>query len=288
MTRRPYRRPRSVTGQPFPRGTVGAARGAAPAPNPAPDAPDGVTRVACHVVHTTGLYPADRVVELGVAVLELSDGVAPRVTGVTSTLVDPGRPIPAEATAVHGVTDAMVAGAADFRTAWTKMQTGATVSAAHNAAFASGWIPLGQQPICTLKCARRLMPEIKSHSLDALVQDLNLPRPDSLAARASIGPGAGLDAWNVAWLLEALTRRATLPHLQMITASPEVPQRLEFGKHNGRLLSDPELPEDYLVWITRHLTDERHRPLRKACEDELNRRCAPDARQAANPNRKEG
>jgi DNA polymerase-3 subunit epsilon len=56
---------------------------------------------------TTGLAAAsDRVVEIGALRLEGRE-----VTGHFATLVNPGRPIPPAATAVHGIADADVAGA---------------------------------------------------------------------------------------------------------------------------------------------------------------------------------
>jgi len=57
---------------------------------------------------TTGMSPADghRLVE--VARVAIVDG---KLGEEWSTLIDPGRPIPADATRVHGITDAMVAGA---------------------------------------------------------------------------------------------------------------------------------------------------------------------------------
>ncbi|MGW2964928.1 3'-5' exonuclease [Streptomyces sp. NPDC001220] len=53
---------------------------------------------------TTGIHAEARIVEIGVQ----------RESGdvVMSTLVDPGEPIPPEATAVHGITNAMVSGVA--------------------------------------------------------------------------------------------------------------------------------------------------------------------------------
>jgi DNA polymerase-3 subunit epsilon len=54
---------------------------------------------------TTGVTPADRPVE--VAAVRFDRG---RVVRSYSTLLDPGQPIPPGATAVHGITDAMVLG----------------------------------------------------------------------------------------------------------------------------------------------------------------------------------
>lgn len=55
---------------------------------------------------TTGTRPGvDRVVQIGVCRIERGE-----VTGFFSSLVDPGIPIPAEASAVHGITDDDVRG----------------------------------------------------------------------------------------------------------------------------------------------------------------------------------
>jgi DNA polymerase III alpha subunit (gram-positive type) len=55
---------------------------------------------------TTGLRPGvDRAVEVGIARFEQGQLVAQ-----VGSLIDPARPIPAEATEVHGITDAMVQG----------------------------------------------------------------------------------------------------------------------------------------------------------------------------------
>lgn len=56
---------------------------------------------------TTGKYPGvDRTVQVGIARFEAGKPVAH-----DQWLVDPGIPIPAEATAIHGITDEMVKGA---------------------------------------------------------------------------------------------------------------------------------------------------------------------------------
>jgi DNA polymerase-3 subunit epsilon len=61
-------------------------------------------------LETTGLNPAtDRIVQIGILRVE-PDGRS----NLRSTLVNPGVPIPPEATAVHGIADAHVAGAPPF------------------------------------------------------------------------------------------------------------------------------------------------------------------------------
>ncbi len=67
-------------------------------------------------VETTGVDPwRDRIVQLAVVVMEKQTGVAPAVLRRHSWILNPERPIPAEVTALHGVTDEMVKDAPTFR-----------------------------------------------------------------------------------------------------------------------------------------------------------------------------
>jgi len=87
---------------------------------------------------TTGTNrDADRIIELGLIRFEFGEksGVISRVTDVYSGLEDPGRPIPPEATAIHGITDAMVAGQRIDDARVVKLLAGAKLVVAHNAAF---------------------------------------------------------------------------------------------------------------------------------------------------------
>jgi DNA polymerase III epsilon subunit family exonuclease len=115
-------------------------------------------------VETTGWDPsAGAIVEIGRVTLE--NGA---IAAEWSSLVHPGRPIPAEASHIHGITDAMVAGAptagavaGPFRAA-----CGDAMLCIHNAAFdlpflnamlrAAGARPLYNPVIDTLGLARGL------------------------------------------------------------------------------------------------------------------------------------
>ena len=132
---------------------------------------------------TTGMSPVDghRLVE--VARVAIIDGA---LGEEWSTLVNPGRPIPADATRVHGITDAMVASAP------RAAEVGRSLRAAcadwplvfHNAAFDLPFLlhlfreagaPALLNPIIdTLGLARGLFGP-GSKSLGALAAKLNLP-----------------------------------------------------------------------------------------------------------------
>lgn len=79
----------------------------------------------------------DQVIELALIRFEYATdtGEIARITDVYSGLEDPGRPIPPESTAIHGITDAMVAGKTldEARIAAVVRDTALVV--AHNAAF---------------------------------------------------------------------------------------------------------------------------------------------------------
>ena len=92
---------------------------------------------------TTGTDPArDKVIELAVVVFEYDaeTGEVGRVVDVYDGLEDPGMPIPPESTAIHGITDAMVAGQKidDARVASLLQQAGLVI--AHNARFDRGFL----------------------------------------------------------------------------------------------------------------------------------------------------
>ena len=87
---------------------------------------------------TTGTRrEADQIIELGLVRFEYSEetGDIYRVTGVYSGLEDPGRPIPPESTAIHGITDVMVAGKHIDEARVLELTAGAKLIVAHNAGF---------------------------------------------------------------------------------------------------------------------------------------------------------
>ncbi|MDQ7262622.1 3'-5' exonuclease [Paracoccus sp. PS-1] len=134
---------------------------------------------------TTGLDPAtDRIVQI--AGLRIARG---RLTGERfDTLVHPGRPIPPASTAVHGITDAMVADAPDMVAALTAFHHFAedTVLVAHNAPFDMGFLRravpetgahFDNQVLDTVLLSAMLWGQSAPHSLDALTERLGIVIP---------------------------------------------------------------------------------------------------------------
>jgi DNA polymerase-3 subunit epsilon len=97
-----------------------------------------VRRAAIVDTETTGTDPAvDKVIELAVVVFEYchATGAVGRVLGSYDALEDPGMPIPPSSTAIHGITDAMVAGQRIDDAAVAKLLEGVGIVIAHNARF---------------------------------------------------------------------------------------------------------------------------------------------------------
>lgn len=158
---------------------------------------------------TTGLDPRDghRVVEF--AGIEMHERVP---TGRFMHFhLNPGRPMPPEAEAVHGLTDAFLGDKPKFREKAAELIAflGDAIIVAHNAHFdlrflnfeleTAGFPPLDQgRVVDTLELARRRFPGAK-HSLDALCTRFGIDRS------ARVRHGALIDAELLAEIYVELT-----------------------------------------------------------------------------------
>jgi DNA polymerase III subunit epsilon len=137
-------------------------------------------------LETTGLVAEiDRVVEIG-AVRFAANG---RVSGRFQRLVNPERPMSPAAEAIHGISDADLAGAAPARAVLPEFldflgDPTTTALLAHNASFdarflgreldRAGLPRLSHAVIDTLSLARRCIPDLCDHRLDTLTRLFNL------------------------------------------------------------------------------------------------------------------
>ena len=209
---------------------------------------------------TTGLAVTDRVVE--VAWMEIDDGF--NILGQGQSLIDPGIPIPAGASAVHGITNKDVIGApglADYM-ATTNLNHGEMVFVAHNAAFdfkfLHMYLPEGTQQLCTVRLARKLWPDADNHKLATLVYALEL---DVEKERFHSADG------DMAVLLALLGRAHeefghSLEDMLAIAQRIDPITKMPFGAHKGKLLKD--LPKSYIKWLLG--LDNLERDLRAAIE----------------------
>jgi DNA polymerase III epsilon subunit-like protein len=136
------------------------------------------TRYAIVDVETTGFSPReDRVVEVACVVID----ARLREIGTFASLVDPGRPIPPYATAVHGIRDRDVVGAPALEALAPRLRAltaGATV-VAHNVAFDRRFLTCleDREWLCTLRLARRVFPRAPAYANQALRDYLGIDDP---------------------------------------------------------------------------------------------------------------
>jgi DNA polymerase-3 subunit epsilon len=148
-----------------------------------PACPLAAGRYVVFDLETTGLSPSrgDAIVSIGA--VRVRDA-APDEADTFSTLVDPGRPIPANATRYHGITAAMVAGAPTVPRAIALFQqfAGDDVLVAHNAAFDMACLhaaeyfgaPATANPaLCSMALSQWLDPGEPDHSLDGVAARLS-------------------------------------------------------------------------------------------------------------------
>lgn len=192
---------------------------------------------------TTGLPPDAAVCEVGWC--DLTNGVGPATIGaVETTLVNPGKPIPVEAMAVHHIRDSEVADAPSPDVAFSRLMEGADVFAAHNAVFERAFFAGGAVPwICTYRCGLRAWPESPSHSNQALRYFLGL----ELDERAMPPHRAGPDAFVTAHILRGLLCLRPVSDLIQWSSEPALLVKCGFGKHRGKKWAD--VPLDYLDWL---------------------------------------
>lgn len=216
---------------------------------------------------TTGMPPDAALCEVGWCDLTTAEG--PSTIGEVQTiLVNPGRPIPVEAMAIHHIRDEELVGAPSPDMVFAKLSDGVDVFAAHNAAFERQFFTGGDVPwICTYRCGLRAFPESPSHSNQVLRYFLGL----QLEAEKAMPPHrAGPDAYVTAHILRALLGVKPINDLIAWTNEPALLIKCGFGKHRGQPWA--AVPSDYLDWLLRqkdmgediHHTARHHLRLRTA------------------------
>ncbi len=128
-------------------------------------------------VETTGMRPTgpDRVTDIAVV---LVSGVRREL--VFESLINPGCPIPPRISEITGITDGLVRQAPRFEEVSDRMLAALAgrVFVAHHARFDWGFVDaelrrardlrLSGPRLCTVRLARRLLPQLRSRSLDSL------------------------------------------------------------------------------------------------------------------------
>ena len=190
-------------------------------------------------VETTGTsIEADEIVSLAVLRLD-ADG---RELDRFASLVRPAGPIPAEATAVHGIDDAAVRGAPTFAELAAELRAllEGAVFVAHNADFdlplvqhafaraGARYLPTGVA--CTLDAFRLLEPTERSHRLESLCERHGIELDDAHDARD--------DALATVELLRLLLREGIAPETVELDDRAYMRAR---SRGDTRPASDPQI-----------------------------------------------
>lgn len=169
------------------------------------------------------------------------------------SLINPGHPIPASASAIHHIVDADVAGAPTIGAIMpTIVETSADAFVAHSAFFDQSFLRLPGIWICTNRLAKHLFPELVAHSNEEVRYHLKVEvdTPKDTASHRAAADVAVTAAIFAAMLPMALER---WPHMTCpadLAAELEKPCRLQkipFTKVRGQPFDEVET--GLLQWI---------------------------------------
>lgn len=196
---------------------------------------------------TTGIKTTDQVCEVAYREIDSSFNLVRE----GASLINPGMPIHYAASAVNGITDAMVADApklADYlEAAGQPLQGENVVLICHNAQFdhrfLSPHMSEGSRTLCTLKCARVLYPEADNHKQGTLAAMLGI----TVAREKAHSADGDLDVLSQLLQRMCADHNLTLVDLLEVQGRPRQITKMTWGKHKGVALRD--LPKDYVHWM---------------------------------------
>jgi len=195
---------------------------------------------------TTGLDDEAKAVE--VAGFYCVDG---EIIKHYSSLVNPGIPIPAAASAVHHITDSDVANAPSIEEAMMPFfDEEFEFAIAHQSKFDMRFMDFGSCPwLCTWKLALRIYPDAPSYGNQVLRYYLNLPSP--VVAKKEFAHRALYDSEVTTHLFHDILKKAKhedpWPGMQKVSESPGLLKTCYLSKHKNTPWK--EVPRDYLNWI---------------------------------------
>lgn len=195
---------------------------------------------------TTGIKPdKDRVIEIA--------AFDPVLNRTFEKLVNPGIPIPAEATAIHNISNEMVADAPSFAQIgqeFAEFCEGDVVLIAHNNdgfdvhflrnEFNRHSLTMPEWKFFdTLKWARRYRPDLPRHTLQYLREMYGIPANNAHRALD--------DVVVLHRVYELMTDDLGIENVMALMNKPKDIQHMPFGKYQGKLIS--ALPPDYVRWL---------------------------------------
>lgn len=207
-------------------------------------------------IETTGLCPdTDQIIEMAIVECNLAG-----IVSATSSLFNPGRPIPPAAQAIHHIIDEDVADCDPFDRQGHFVESPFFTYAAHNAQFEDSFLKFTNATLCTMRLAQKLWPELDGYSNQQLRYELKLnppikrsdpvhrALPDALVTATLL-----IHELSVALPMSKDPDSATVEDLIAWVDRPMLLTTVKFGKHgpqNGKPgLKWNEVPKDYLRWI---------------------------------------
>lgn len=168
-------------------------------------------------------------------------------------LINPGMPIPADAAAIHGITDQMVAGAPSFADVGRRFMEfcgeDALLIAHNNDSFdilfmREEWLRSSLdwpnwKTLDTLKWARRYRPDLPRHSLQFLREIYKIPENNAHRALD--------DVVTLYKVFQCMIDDLTIEKVYELTMAPQIITRMPFGKHMGTPLE--QVPKSYYSWL---------------------------------------
>lgn len=169
------------------------------------------------------------------------------------TLINPGVPIPPEASAIHNITDEMVANAPSFAEAakaFVEFCGEDCVLIAHNndsfdkpfleCEFKRSGVPFPDfRFVDSLKWARKYRSDLPRHSLQSLREVYGIPANQAHRAMD--------DVVVLHKIFSTMIDDLPLHIVLELMSAPSVLSRMPFGKHQGKPLA--EVPRDYVRWL---------------------------------------
>jgi DNA polymerase III subunit epsilon len=203
-------------------------------------------RAIYYDTETTGIKPdKDKIIEIA--------AYDPVRNQSFEKFVNPGCPIPAAATAIHHITDEMVASAPSFAviaTEFIQFCEGDVVLIAHNneafdlpfLRYEFEWHHLKMPSwkfLDTLKWTRRYRPDLRQHKLQFIREIYQIPANQAHRALD--------DVMILCQVFQRLIDDLTIDEVYTLLNHPRIIQYMPFGKHQGQPL--PLIPPNYVQWL---------------------------------------
>ena len=178
-----------------------------------------------------------------VAFLEIDKDL--NILDIKSSLINPGRAISPEASAIHGLYDQDVYFSPKLDEFYARnWDDSPTVLICHNVVFDKKFLEPHlrlEATLCTLALARQYIKNTTNHQLPTLARELGLET--GVAHRAS---GDVVTTHSLLKYIVNLTGR-TLLELVELGRKPVILTTMPFGEHKGKRIAD--IPKGYLDWV---------------------------------------